>query len=61
MEMRKNTESYEMLQGPWAMCAGGASLATEKLNLYPLFFEDWVYRLMKKAQEASTDPADPSQ
>ncbi len=27
MEVRNNTESNEMLQGPWAMCAGGASLA----------------------------------
>jgi len=28
MEMRKNAESDEMLQGPWTMCAGGASVAT---------------------------------
>jgi len=26
----------------------GIQLATEKLNLYPLFFEDWVYDLMEK-------------
>ncbi|OHB65582.1 MAG: hypothetical protein A2Y76_12290 [Planctomycetes bacterium RBG_13_60_9] len=32
----------------------GLRLATEKLNLYPLFFEDWVYRLIHKAgQNAS--------
>ena len=27
----------------------GVRLASEKLNLYPLFFEDWVYKLMLKA------------
>jgi hypothetical protein len=27
----------------------GIRLATEKLHLYPLFFEDWVYNLMRKA------------
>ena len=27
----------------------GVRLASEKLNLYPLYFEDWVYRLMLKA------------
>ena len=29
----------------------GVRLATEKMNLYPLFFEDWVSRLMRKARE----------
>ncbi|MHC4068296.1 MAG: hypothetical protein ACYS18_11680 [Planctomycetota bacterium] len=27
----------------------GISLATEKMHLYPLFFEDWVYDLTQKA------------
>jgi hypothetical protein len=27
----------------------GIRLASEKLHLYPLFFEDWVYDLMKRA------------
>ncbi|MHC4297585.1 MAG: hypothetical protein ACYS7Y_09815 [Planctomycetota bacterium] len=27
----------------------GIRLASEKLNLYPLYFEDWVYKLMLKA------------
>lgn len=27
----------------------GVRLASEKLNLYPLYFEDWVYKLMRKA------------
>jgi hypothetical protein len=27
----------------------GAQLASEKLNLYPLYFEDWVHELMQKA------------
>lgn len=29
----------------------GIRLASEKLHLYPLFFEDWVYRLMRKAKQ----------
>lgn len=29
----------------------GLRLATEKLHLYPLFFEDWVYELMEKAAQ----------
>ncbi len=32
------------------MSRKGLQLATEKINLYPLHFEDWVYRLMHKAQ-----------
>ena len=28
----------------------GLRLASEKMNLYPLFFEDWVYKLMKRAK-----------
>ena len=33
----------------------GIQLTTEKLNLYPLYFEDWVYRLIGKARKnAST-------
>ena len=35
----------------------GLQLATEKLNLYPLFFEDWVHNLMAKAQENAAPPA----
>jgi hypothetical protein len=34
----------------------GLQLATEKLHLYPLFFEDWVDVLMKKAQENAVAP-----
>ena len=34
----------------------GLQLATEKLNLYPLFFEDWVHTLMQKAQENAALP-----
>lgn len=29
----------------------GIRLASEKLHLYPLFFEDWVYELMQKATQ----------
>lgn len=29
---------------------GGMQLATEKLHLYPLFFEDWVHDLLGKAR-----------
>jgi len=34
----------------------GLQLATEKLNLYPLFFEDWVHNLMQKAQQNAAVP-----
>jgi hypothetical protein len=30
----------------------GIRLANEKLHLYPLFFEDWVYDLMQKAAQS---------
>ena len=33
----------------------GVRLASEKMHLYPLFFEDWVYNLMQKAVQ--TPPA----
>jgi hypothetical protein len=40
----------------------GLRLATEKMNLYPLFFEDWVCRLVHKAEEnAFTGTSDPGQ
>ena len=29
----------------------GIRLASEKLHLYPLYFEDWVYNLMQKAMQ----------
>jgi hypothetical protein len=32
----------------------GIILANERLNLYPLYFEDWVYDLMKIAAERQT-------
>ncbi|MHC4692148.1 MAG: hypothetical protein ACYS67_05350 [Planctomycetota bacterium] len=32
----------------------GIRLATEKLHLYPLFFEDWVFDLMQKAIKRKT-------
>jgi len=32
----------------------GVRLATEKMNLYPLFFEDWVYKLLRKAKKNSS-------
>jgi hypothetical protein len=38
----------------------GMQLATEKLNLYPLFFEDWVHDLMEKARaNAAAPPPEP--
>lgn len=36
----------------------GLQLATEKLNLYPLYFEDWVDELMQKAQQNAAPPED---
>lgn len=32
----------------------GIQLATEKLHLYPLYFEDWVYSLIRKARHNAT-------
>ncbi len=32
------------------MSRKGLHLATERLNLYPLYFEDWAYDLMEKAR-----------
>lgn len=40
----------------------GVRLATETMNLYPLFFEDWVYKLMRKAKKnASARANEPRQ
>ena len=41
----------------------GLQLATEKINLYPLYFEDWVDTLMQKAQDnaSATEQAKPEQ
>ena len=36
----------------------GVRLATEKMNLYPLFFEDWVYRLLRRAKKNASPKAD---
>lgn len=36
----------------------GVRLATEKMNLYPLFFEDWVYRLLRRARKNASARAD---
>jgi len=36
----------------------GVRLATEKMNLYPLFFEDWVYKLFHRAKKNATAKAD---
>ena len=35
----------------------GLRLASEKMHLYPLFFEDWVYDLMQKAAQAPSTRA----
>ncbi len=36
----------------------GLQLATEKINLYPMHFEDWVYKLMHKAQRNAESTED---
>jgi hypothetical protein len=33
----------------------GIKLASEKLNLYPLYFEDWVYKLTTKAKKVNSN------
>ncbi len=37
----------------------GMQLATEKLNLYPLYFEDWVRELMRKARHNASNKPKP--
>ena len=32
----------------------GIQLASEKMNLYPLYFEDWVHELMRKARRKAS-------
>ncbi|MBN2131844.1 MAG: hypothetical protein JW741_20255 [Sedimentisphaerales bacterium] len=34
----------------------GVRVVTEKLNLYPLYFEDWVYTLIQKARTNASAP-----
>jgi hypothetical protein len=34
----------------------GIRLASEKMNLYPLYFEDWVYKLLKRAARKPKKP-----
>ncbi|MHC4728245.1 MAG: hypothetical protein ACYS17_13575 [Planctomycetota bacterium] len=34
----------------------GIRLASEKMNLYPLYFEDWVYKLVKRAARKPAKP-----
>ena len=34
----------------------GIRVASEKLHLYPMFFEDWVYDLMRQAKKGTTSP-----
>ena len=34
----------------------GIRLASEKMNLYPLYFEDWVYKLAKRAMRKPRKP-----
>ncbi len=34
----------------------GIQWASEKMNLYPLYFEDWVHTLMRKARRNATEP-----
>jgi hypothetical protein len=40
-------EHKEQLRG--LLTKNGAQLGSEKMNLYPIFFEDWVHELMQKA------------
>jgi hypothetical protein len=36
----------------------GVRLATERMNLYPLFFEDWVYKLFRRAKKNASARSD---
>ncbi len=35
----------------------GVRLATEKMNLYPLYFEDWAYKLLRRARKNASPGA----
>ena len=37
----------DLLRG--VLTKNGAQLGSEKINLYPVFFEEWVHELMQKA------------
>ncbi len=43
-------QNKEQLRG--LLSKNGVQLATEKLNIYPVFFEEWVHELMQRAAEA---------
>lgn len=36
----------------------GVRLATERMNLYPLFFEDWMYKFLRKAKKNASAGSD---
>ena len=36
----------------------GVQLTTERLNLYPLYFEDWVHKLIRQARQNASAPGD---
>ena len=40
-------EHKDLLRG--LLSKNGAQLGSEKMNLYPVFFEEWVHELMQKA------------
>ena len=37
----------------------GIQWATEKMNLYPLYFEDWVHTLMRRARHNALNKPNP--
>jgi hypothetical protein len=52
-QMAERSRGHESQLKAWTSQAG-LQLATERLNLYPLFFEDWVAELMEKARQNAT-------
>jgi hypothetical protein len=46
----EHVEEYKLL-----LTKQGLQLASEKLHLYPLYFEDWVYKLMLKAKRRAAE------
>lgn len=55
-QIHKRLPGYEDQIKAW-MSRKGLQLATEKINLYPMYFEDWVYKLMHKAQRNAAESA----
>jgi len=56
-EINERLPGYAEQVKAW-MSRKGLQLATEKMNLYPMYFEDWVYKLIRKAERNAAESND---